>query len=65
MFLSPWSHSFLDQHTEHKARPSHQYKETMIGRAIVLVFTSMAGLMTGASVVHTVMKPDLTLPKVD
>lgn len=37
----------------------------MIGRVVVLVFTSMTGLIVGATVVHNVMKPDLTLPKVD
>jgi len=37
----------------------------MIGRSIILVITSMGGLLAGAAVVHNVMKPDLTLPKVD
>jgi hypothetical protein len=35
----------------------------MLGRTVVLLGVSMAGLLSGASVIHQIMKPDLTLPK--
>jgi hypothetical protein len=38
-------------------------EKKMIGRTVVLLGVSMAGLLSGASVVHQIMKPDLTLPK--
>lgn len=37
----------------------------MFLRVVVLYVSAVAGLLAGASVVHAVMKPDLTLPSVE